>query len=68
MSNYMVFIEYIQLSGTSYSSTKVFSATVNAKDGATAMAYVLSLFNQLSNCNEDNMPYIVINSVSYGNA
>lgn len=68
MTEFLVFIEYVQLSSGSYTSTKVFSTTVKAKDGATAMAYVLSLFNQLSNCEEDDTPFIKITDVSYGNA
>lgn len=68
MEDYLVFIEYVQLGEETYSETKVFSATVKAKDGASAMAYVLSLFNQLSNCEEGDRPYIKITDVSCGNA
>lgn len=73
MSNYLVFIEYEILESNGYSDTKVFSCTVSAKDGSTAMAYVLTLFNSLSNytdysTNVNGDPYLKIDDVSFGNA
>ena len=73
MSNYLVFIEYEILESSGYSDTKVFSCTVSAKDGSTAMAYVLTLFNSLSNytdysTNINGDPYLKIGDVSFGNA